>query len=84
MADEDDGVYLVDYIVSHKKVGRKTMYFVKWEGYESDQNTWEPCSNLSNVKHLIKEYNNRGSLDQNATEELINNQEVSTCSNAVA
>lgn len=29
---------------------------MKWEGYSKDQCTWEPLSNLRNVKGMIKEY----------------------------
>jgi hypothetical protein len=51
-----DDVYLVEKVVAKKKVGRKVMYFVKWEGYTSADNTWEPTQNLANVRHLIKEF----------------------------
>jgi hypothetical protein len=30
---------------------------VKWEGYDSDVNTWEPTVNLGNVKDMVKRYN---------------------------
>ena len=38
----DDDIYTVERIVDKKKVCTKTHYLVKWEGYSSDQNTWEP------------------------------------------
>ena len=32
----DDDIYTVERIVDKKKVGQKTHYLVKWEGYTSD------------------------------------------------
>ena len=32
----DDDIYTVERIVDKKKVGQKTHYLVKWEGYSSD------------------------------------------------
>ena len=54
---KESDIYLVERVVGKKVVGRRNMYLVKWEGYTSDQNTWEPQANLANVKHLIKEFN---------------------------
>ena len=31
-------------------------YNIKWEGYTSDQNTWEPIHNLTNVQDMIDEF----------------------------
>ena len=31
----------------------KPEYFVKWENYDSDQNTWEPIENLENCQNMI-------------------------------
>ena len=33
-------------------------YLVKWKGYPSSENTWEPKKNLKRLEHLIKEYEN--------------------------
>ena len=33
-------------------------YFVKWKGYPSSENTWEPKKNLKRLEHLIKEFEN--------------------------
>lgn len=38
------------------RLGKK-QYFVKWIGYDSSQNTWEPEKNLSTVKDLVQKYN---------------------------
>jgi hypothetical protein len=40
----------------------KKEYFIKWVGYDSSQNTWEPEKNLSTVKDLIIKYNNGGAV----------------------
>ena len=52
-----DDSYLVEGIVGHRKVGRKVQYLVKWLGYSSDENTWEPLENLLKpVGHLLEAY----------------------------
>lgn len=45
-----------------KKEGRKNLYLVKWEGFEEKDATWEPLSNLGNVKELIKEFDRQYDL----------------------
>jgi hypothetical protein len=40
--DDEQDIYTVEKIVDKKRVNQKTLYLVKWEGYSSDQNTWEP------------------------------------------
>ena len=36
----------------------KRLYLIKWKGWEERDNTWEPMSNLSNVKILVESYDN--------------------------
>uniref|UniRef100_A0A914XAN4 Chromo domain-containing protein n=1 Tax=Plectus sambesii TaxID=2011161 RepID=A0A914XAN4_9BILA len=51
----NDG-YIVEKIVD-KKAGRNgdVLYLLKWKGYTSDDNTWEPAKNL-NCPKLIEEF----------------------------
>lgn len=32
------------------------MYWVKWKGYPTKDNTWEPKSNLAHAADLLREY----------------------------
>lgn len=50
--------YVVEKIVG-ARVDPKTkvpMYMVKWKGYGSNENTWEPKGNLSKCAALIKSF----------------------------
>jgi hypothetical protein len=51
-----DESFIVERIVEKKKVKGGYKYLVKWEGYEENQNTWEPVENLTNVQHLVDEF----------------------------
>eukprot|EP01016_Furgasonia_blochmanni_P001007 TRINITY_DN10349_c0_g3_i1.p1 TRINITY_DN10349_c0_g3~~TRINITY_DN10349_c0_g3_i1.p1 ORF type:complete len:264 (-),score=54.51 TRINITY_DN10349_c0_g3_i1:270-1061(-) len=48
--------YRVEKIVGKKMIGRKPYYQVKWENYDSDQNTWEPYQNLKHLQSMIDQY----------------------------
>lgn len=47
MSKED--FYEVDEILDYKCIKHRKYYLIKWKGYSSVDNTWEPLSNLSNV-----------------------------------
>ena len=32
------------------------MYFIKWSGYGSDDNTWEPIENLEGCRQLLQDF----------------------------
>ncbi len=54
--DEDESVFMVEKILDKRKDGRKVLYLVKWDGFEEKDATWEPLSNLNNVKDMVKEF----------------------------
>jgi hypothetical protein len=41
---DDEEHYVVESIVDHRGSANKRQYLVKWKGYSSDENTWEPAS----------------------------------------
>ena len=51
--------YVVEKIVQMRKINGRLEWLVKWKGYPSSDNTWEPESNLRNAKDKLKEYNKR-------------------------
>ena len=55
-----EDVYLVDSIIEERQNARTGVheYFVKWEGYSSAENTWEPADNILN-QELIDEFEER-------------------------
>ncbi|CAI8057524.1 Chromobox protein homolog 3, partial [Geodia barretti] len=53
--EEQEEVFSVEKIVSKKIVGGKTLYLLKWKGYDSDENTWEPEENLD-CQDLLEEF----------------------------
>ena len=55
-SSQDEDVYEVEKILEKRLVGKRVQYLVKWEGYGIEQATWEPVSNLSNVKNIVKEF----------------------------
>ena len=54
--EQEDLFYNVDYIVASKRFGRKIKYQVRWEGYEQQDDTWEPIENLRNSTNVVKEF----------------------------
>ncbi|XP_041371500.1 chromobox protein homolog 3-like, partial [Gigantopelta aegis] len=50
-------VYIQEQIIEKRKIGKRTEYLVKWEGFDSDDNTWEPQEHFLD-KTLINEFNN--------------------------
>ena len=56
MVKSSEDYYTVEKILEKKKVGKKTLYRVKWEGYSENECTWEPMANLKNVKDIVREF----------------------------
>jgi hypothetical protein len=56
-------VYEVDRIVGHKKIRKKgILYRVRWKGYGSGEDTYEPESNLQNAFSQLRDYKANASL----------------------
>ena len=57
MEDESDEVeFEVEKIMDHRDVNGKLFYLVKWCGFPSSDNTWEPRDGLVNCQEAINEY----------------------------
>ena len=48
--------YEVEAIIGHKKKGRGLHYLVKWLGYPTLENSWEPEGNLTHAKEILSDY----------------------------
>jgi hypothetical protein len=56
----------VEAILECRKFGKTTKYLVKWMGYDSTENTWEPRSNLLGAKALLDRFHRESSELRNA------------------
>jgi hypothetical protein len=52
--EEDE--FEVEKVIAKKTKNGKLYYLIKWEGYSSAENTWEPIENLTNIGELIKDF----------------------------
>lgn len=54
-----DNVYIVESILDECVVKNQTVFKVRWQGFPPEEESWEPESNLSNVRDLIDEFRSR-------------------------
>merc|ERR1712183_738556 len=55
-ASEEEEEYVVEKLLKHRTTKKNTIeYFLKWKGFPSEENTWEPAENL-NCPDLIEAY----------------------------
>jgi len=53
---EKEVEYTVEKIINRKGNGKSALYRVKWVGYPSSANTWEPLSNLAGSKDMVRAF----------------------------
>ena len=54
--------YEIEAINAHRRQGRGYLYLVKWKGYYSAENTWEPEQHLSHAQDILKSYKDQHHL----------------------
>ena len=47
VAQEGEDIYEVDHIIEEKVEDEIRLYRVRWRGFEPDEDTWEPATNIS-------------------------------------
>ena len=52
----------VESIVKHRGTGKRREYFIKWKGYPSSEDTWEPERHLKNARTILNNYKKRHKL----------------------
>jgi hypothetical protein len=65
--ESDDDEYEVEAILDHRTVKGRDRYLIKWKGYSSLENTWEPRKNLRNCSELLSKFHREGPTDQTET-----------------
>src|SRR5258705_214835 len=56
---EGEEEYEVEAILAYRKSSNRLQYLVKWKGYDTSYNSWEPEKNLTNAEEILKEYKTR-------------------------
>lgn len=54
-------VYEVEKLLDHKKRGSKILYLVRWKGFDSDEDSWEPESNLR-CRRILQAYRKKNNI----------------------
>ncbi len=56
MPESCHNLYQVEKIINCRSYKNKKFYLIKWLCYPIKESTWEPKSNLKNIKYLINEF----------------------------
>ena len=53
----------IEAILTHRTYkNHEIRYLIKWKGYDTSENTWEPESNLLNAEEELNNYKSRHNL----------------------
>ena len=53
---EDNDEYEVEKILKQKRINGQLFYLIKWKGYNTSENTWEPIVNLKGYHQVMQDY----------------------------
>jgi len=62
----EDEEYTVAGILQERTYRNKQQYLVRWEGYGSDDDTWEPAANVAHCTDLLAEFKRKKAEEQAA------------------
>ena len=62
----------IESIIGHRKKGRQWEFLIKWKGYASSDQTWEPESNLTNADETLLAYKKERKLETNPSQSTPN------------
>lgn len=54
--EETEQEYEVEKILEYKRVNGKPYYLIKWVGYDTSENTWEPIEHLTDCRRLVQQF----------------------------
>lgn len=53
-SESEEGEYIIESILKSRRTKRGMQFLVKWDGYSSKQNTWEPEANVADTAALAR------------------------------
>lgn len=56
ISESEEEIYEVERIVRRRKKRGVWMYRVKWKGFDTKENTWEPEENLTSCKEMLENF----------------------------
>jgi hypothetical protein len=55
--ERENDLFVVDKVIAHRKIGEVRELKVKWRGYGSDENSWEPEADIKlQAAESVQEY----------------------------
>lgn len=67
--DNAEKEYVVEKILGEKQEFYEKLFLIKWEGFDDDQNTWEPIEHLAGCRDKIADYRKRRKEEDDAIAE---------------
>lgn len=62
-SEEDENIFEIDRILAHEVKAKKKLFKIRWKGYSSKWDTWEPEENILD-RSILNEYCEKHSLNR--------------------